>query len=136
MMGSSKVLDATRPFIPPALSGLTFICGAVMLLGSSIRLSGQTLLMLEEIFPAELIELSHILGGVIGVILIILSFALWQRIRAALWLTSSLCNGQQKPDTFLVLCLVKQIIFYSHIRQTLSRFVPLSDLENYKLEAK
>jgi len=76
--------------IPPALSGLTFICGALMLLGSSIRLSGETLFMLEEVFPAELIELSHILGGVIGVILIILSFSLWQRIRAALWLTSSL----------------------------------------------
>lgn len=76
--------------IPPALSGLTFICGVVMLLGSSIRLSGKTLLLLEDIFPAELIEFSHILGGVIGVILIILSFALWQRIRAALWLTSSL----------------------------------------------
>ncbi|MFT6927643.1 MAG: phosphatidylglycerol lysyltransferase [Psychromonas sp.] len=76
--------------IPPALSGLTFISGVLMLLGSSIRLSGKTLLMLEALFPAELIEFSHILGGVIGIILIILSFALWQRIRAALWLTSSL----------------------------------------------
>ena len=76
--------------IPPALSGLTFISGAILLLGSSIRLSPKTILLLEDVFPVELIELSHILGGVIGVILIILSFALWQRIRAALWLTSSL----------------------------------------------
>jgi phosphatidylglycerol lysyltransferase len=76
--------------IPPALSGLTFISGAFLLLGSSIRLSPKTLLLLEDVFPVELIELSHILGGVIGIILIILSLALWHRILAALWLTSSL----------------------------------------------
>ena len=76
--------------IPPALSGLTFLSGAFLLLGSSIRLSPNTIQMLEDVFPVELIEFSHVLGGIIGVILIILSFALWQRIRAALWLTSSL----------------------------------------------
>lgn len=76
--------------IPPALSGLTFISGVFLLMGSSIRLSPKTLELLGEFFPLVLIEASHILGGVIGVILIILSRALWQRIRAALWLTSAL----------------------------------------------
>lgn len=83
----TKIIYSAIPF---ALSGITFISGSIMLLGSSVRLSNKTLLMLDDVFPLELIELSHLLGAVIGVILIILSFALWQRIRAALWLTSSL----------------------------------------------
>ena len=76
--------------VPPALAGLTFISGSILLLGSSVALSPPTLHLLGKIFPVELIELSHILGGVVGIILIILSFSLWQRVRVALWLSSVL----------------------------------------------
>jgi len=76
--------------VPPALAGLTFISGSILLLGSSVALSPHTLYLLGKFFPVELIELSHILGGVVGVILIILSFSLRQRVRVALWLSSAL----------------------------------------------
>ncbi len=76
--------------VPPALAGLTFISGSILLLGSSVALSPHTLHLLGKFFPVELIELSHILGGVVGVILIILSFSLRQRVRVALWLSCAL----------------------------------------------
>ncbi len=76
--------------VPPALAGLTFISGSILLLGSSVALSPHTLHLLGKFFPVELIELSHILGGVVGIILIILSFSLWQRVRVALWISSVL----------------------------------------------
>ena len=76
--------------LPVALTGLTFISGCILLWGSSVPLTHKSLLLLEDVFPIEIIELSHILGGVVGIILIILSFALWQRIQAALWISSFL----------------------------------------------
>ena len=76
--------------IPAAVSGITLFSGVLLLIGSSFSLTPKTLHLLEDFWPLELFELSHILGGVIGMILILLSFALWQRVRAALWLASFL----------------------------------------------
>jgi len=79
-----------RSAIPSALAGLTFIAGTILLFGSSVPLSAGSLQLLEDVFPVELFELSHIFGGVTGVMLIVLSFSLWQRVRAALWISSFL----------------------------------------------
>jgi len=87
IVGVAKVASGA---IPAAVSGVTFLSGLMLLIGSSVALSPSTLLLLEDVFPLELFELSHLLGGVIGMILILLAFALWQRVWAALWLTSLL----------------------------------------------
>ncbi|VAW34613.1 Alanylphosphatidylglycerol synthase [hydrothermal vent metagenome] len=84
------IANVSRLAIPPALAGLTFISGLILLLGSSISLPARSLMLIGKFFPLELVELSHMLGGVIGIILIILSFALYQRIQAALWLSGFL----------------------------------------------
>lgn len=76
--------------IPAAVSGATLFSGLLLLIGSSVALSPGTLHLLEDFFPLEIIELSHLLGGVTGMILILLSFALWHRVRAALLLASFL----------------------------------------------
>lgn len=83
---ASSIAQAASTTIPAAVSAITLFSGLLLLVGSSIALTPETLLMLEDFWPLELFELSHILGGVIGMILILLSFALWQRVRAALWL--------------------------------------------------
>ncbi len=88
--GLNLIANVVRGATPPALAGLTFMSGIILLLGSSVPLSPKALMLVDDFFPIELIELSHILGGVVGIILIILSFALWQRIQAALWLSSFL----------------------------------------------
>jgi phosphatidylglycerol lysyltransferase len=88
--GLHLISNVVRGATPPALAGLAFISSVILLLGSSVPLSPKILIMLDKVFPLELIELSHILGGVIGVVLIILSFALWHRIKAALWISSFL----------------------------------------------
>lgn len=85
-----NVATVASGIIPAAVSGITFFSGLLLLIGSSFSLSPKTLRLLEDFWPLELFELSHILGGVIGMILILLSFALWQRVRAALWLASFL----------------------------------------------
>lgn len=87
LRGVAKVAGSS---IPAAVSGATFLSGVILLIGSSVALSPKALEMLEKFWPLELFELSHILGGVIGMVLILLSFALWQRVRAALWLAGFL----------------------------------------------
>lgn len=88
--GVTLTSKVARSAFPPAAAGLAFLAGTILLLGSSIPLSGNSLQLLEDIFPIELFELSHILGGVTGAMLIILSFSLWQRVRVALWISSFL----------------------------------------------
>jgi len=88
--GLRDSLHAGRSMIPFALSGSTFIAGFFLLLGSSIALSPETLKELGDLFPVEMIELSHLLGGIFGTMLIIASYALWNRIQASIWITGIL----------------------------------------------
>ncbi len=81
------VLSAAAPI---ALSGFTFMAGVILLLNSSIPVTHSTLELLDEIFPVGVVEVSHWFGGLCGAMLIIVSYALWQRIRSALWLTTGL----------------------------------------------
>ncbi len=80
-------LGAAAPF---ALGGIAFIAGAFLLLGSSIPVAPATLESLDEIFPVEIIELSHWFGGLFGAMLILVSYALWKRINAAVWVAAVL----------------------------------------------
>ena len=84
------VTRVAQSALPPALAGVTFLAGAILLMGSSVPLAEKSLLQLEDLLPIELLELSHILGGVTGILLILLSYSLWQRVRAALWLSGFL----------------------------------------------
>ena len=83
----AKVADA---IIPVMVSTATFLSGVFLLIGSSVYLSAHTLKLLEDFLPLEIIEISHLLGGVVGMVLILVSFALWQRVNAAFWLASLL----------------------------------------------
>ncbi len=86
---TTGVLGIAAPF---ALSGITFIAGVLLLLGSSVPVSPATLALLEDLFPVEIVEISHWFGGLFGAMLIVVSYALWQRIRAALWLAAGLLS--------------------------------------------
>lgn len=81
---------AAQSVLPQALAGVNFLAGSILLFGSSVPLGGKTLHLLEDWFPIELLELSHVLGGIAGILLILLSYSLWQRVRAALWLSGFL----------------------------------------------
>ncbi len=87
-VGTSGVLvkNIVSNTLPMALAIMTFLSGVFLLLGSSIPLGNKLLKLVGKIAPVSVIEFSHIMGGVIGVVLIILSRAVWQRIRAAWWL--------------------------------------------------
>lgn len=80
-------LGGAAPF---ALGGMAFLAGTLLLLGSSIPVAPATLDALDELFPVEIVELSHWFGGFFGAMLMLVSTALWKRINAAVWVTAGL----------------------------------------------
>ena len=68
---------------PQTLGTLVFIAGGVLLLSGATPSIDQRLDFLEPIVPLSVLELSHLLGSVAGLGLVILSRALFRRVRAA-----------------------------------------------------
>ncbi len=88
-----SVADAVRPVAgvarqasPVAAAGISFFSGLLLLLGSSVPASLTKLDAIEGLFPLAFVELSHLVGSVFGVLLIVLAPALRRRVAAALWL--------------------------------------------------
>jgi len=88
-----SLADAVRPVAgvvrqasPIAAAGISFISGVLLLVGNSIPASLKTLDALQGLFPLAFVEVSHLVGSVVGVVLIVLAPALRRRVAAALWI--------------------------------------------------
>lgn len=68
---------------PQTLGTLVFLAGGVLLLSGATPSIDRRLDILEPIVPLPVLELSHLLGSVVGLGLVILSRALFRRVRLA-----------------------------------------------------
>lgn len=73
---------------PRALSALTFIAGLVLLFSGATPAAEGRLAMLHRIVPLGVIEASHFLSSIAGVVLLLLSQALARRLDAAYYATA------------------------------------------------
>jgi phosphatidylglycerol lysyltransferase len=80
-------------FAPHILSITTFLSGTVLLVSGSTPAVKSRMLLLKELIPLPVVELSHFLGSLAGAGLIILARALQRRIDAAYILTLILLGG-------------------------------------------
>jgi len=80
------LVGVVRQSSPIAAAGISFISGGLLLVGSYVPVPPATVDALEEIFPLAFVELSHLVGSVFGVLLIVLAPALHRRVAAALWI--------------------------------------------------
>ena len=80
------IVGVVRQSSPIAAAGISFVSGLLLLVGSSLPSSRATLESLEALFPLAFVELSHLVGSVFGVLLIVLAPALLRRVAAALWI--------------------------------------------------
>jgi phosphatidylglycerol lysyltransferase len=71
------------PLVPHALSVATFAAGAILLLSGATPAIRERMVLLGDWIPLPVIELSHLLGSVVGVSLLLLAGALRRRIDAA-----------------------------------------------------
>jgi phosphatidylglycerol lysyltransferase len=76
--------------IPQVLSGAVFLTGAILLMSGATPGVPGRLDWLGDILPLGLIELSHFVGSLAGVGLLVLAWALWHRLDAAYGFTVAL----------------------------------------------
>ncbi|MEO8811263.1 MAG: bifunctional lysylphosphatidylglycerol flippase/synthetase MprF [Rhodanobacter sp.] len=73
--------------LPSFFAGLTLVCGAVLLFSGATRALPRRMAILSEVLPLSVLEVSHLLASVIGMLLLILARGLQRRLDAAYWLT-------------------------------------------------
>ncbi len=73
--------------LPAFFGGLTLVSGAVLLFSGATRALPVRMAILSELLPLSVLEVSHLLASVIGMLLLILARGLQRRLDAAYWLT-------------------------------------------------
>jgi phosphatidylglycerol lysyltransferase len=76
--------------VPQVLSGAVFLTGVILLASGATPPVPSRLAWLGDLLPLGVIELSHFLGSLAGVGLLVLAWALWHRLDAAYGLTVAL----------------------------------------------
>jgi phosphatidylglycerol lysyltransferase len=84
---SQVIYAATKPIIPLVAAGLAMLSGAVLLLSGNLPSDPARLGFLREMLPLSFIETSHLVGSVIGVLLMIVAGGLYRRMFRA-WLVT------------------------------------------------
>jgi phosphatidylglycerol lysyltransferase len=79
---------------PQAIAIAVFLAGAVLLFSGATPALGSRLTLLRDFVPLSVLELSHLLGSVVGVGLLIIAHGLYRRLHTAWWITIwLLCAG-------------------------------------------
>ncbi|HEY8682991.1 MAG TPA: bifunctional lysylphosphatidylglycerol flippase/synthetase MprF [Rhodanobacter sp.] len=73
--------------LPSFFAGLTLVSGAVLLFSGATRALPDRMDILREVLPLSVLEVSHLLASVIGMLLLILARGLQRRLDAAYVLT-------------------------------------------------
>ncbi len=73
--------------LPAFFAGLTLVSGAVLLFSGATRALPARMAILRDVLPLSVLEVSHLLASVIGMLLLILARGLQRRLDAAYWLT-------------------------------------------------
>jgi phosphatidylglycerol lysyltransferase len=78
--------------VPQVLSGAVFLTGAILLVSGETPSVPARMAWLRELLPLGIINLSHFVGSLAGVGLLVLAWALWHRLDAAYGLTVALLS--------------------------------------------
>ena len=79
--------------VPQVLAFNSFVGGAILLFSGAMPSASARLAWLKNIIPLPLIELSHFLGSLTGMLLLLLARGLQRRLDAAYFLTIFLLSG-------------------------------------------
>lgn len=78
---------------PQLIGGLVFLSGIVLLVSGATPGIDSRLATLEAVLPLSILESSHLAGSVIGLLLVVLAWALFERVNAAYHLTLTLLGA-------------------------------------------
>jgi phosphatidylglycerol lysyltransferase len=86
----SGVRAAVGPLVPLVAAGACFMAGAVLLFSGATPAVPSRLELLDRVFPLPLLELSHLLGSLTGMALLLLALGLQRRLDGAFVLAMGL----------------------------------------------
>lgn len=86
----ARVATWVPQLAPQLLGGLVFLAGVILLVSGATPGIDQRLVTLRDVLPLPILETSHLAGSVIGLGLLVLSRALFERVGAAWQLTAAL----------------------------------------------
>ena len=101
------LLRATRPIVPVLAAALALLSGAALLLRGDLPAETGHLELLRDLLPLPLVETSHLLSSVAGVLLLIVARGLYRRMARAWFIAMALLAAG------LVLSLLKGAEFGS-----------------------
>ncbi len=112
---ASWAYRVTRPIIPMVAAGVSAVAGVILLVSGALPASSANLGLLREFLPLSFVEASHLLGSIVGVLLILISRGLFRKLYRA-WILAmglmvvgffaSLAKGL---DTHEALCMLATI---------------------------
>lgn len=73
--------------LPSFFAGLTLVSGAVLLFSGATRALPDRMEILRDVLPLSVLEVSHFMASVIGMMLLILARGLQRRLDVAYWVT-------------------------------------------------
>ncbi|WP_037227191.1 bifunctional lysylphosphatidylglycerol flippase/synthetase MprF [Roseobacter sp. GAI101] len=84
--GSSRVLwRAVKPILPTLAAALAMLAGTILLVSGNLPGEGSRLDILREILPLGVVEASHLVGSLVGALLIVVAAGLYRKLYRA-WL--------------------------------------------------
>ena len=82
---SAVTLRVLKPVIPFVAAGATLLAGTMLLISGNLPGEGSRLGMLRDLFPLFVVEASHLIGSIAGVLLIVIAAGLYRK-RYRAWL--------------------------------------------------
>ena len=127
------------PVVPQVAGALTFLAGALLLFSGATPGIEERLAVLDRFLPLAVLEVSHLAGSVIGIGLLVLSRALFRRVRGAyhitVWLLiagifASLLKGLDFEEATLLALVLGVLVlgrraFYRPTAILAERFTPV-----------
>lgn len=89
---SRIIFAAIGPLVPVVAAGLALMSGAILLISGNLPSDPGRLGFLRELLPLGLVETSHLLGSISGVLLMIVARGLYRRMYRA-WLLAMVLLG-------------------------------------------
>ncbi|MEI6415527.1 MAG: bifunctional lysylphosphatidylglycerol flippase/synthetase MprF, partial [Pseudomonadota bacterium] len=77
--------------VPPVSAGLAFFSGMILLASSALPGIPERLDFIGDLLPLTAVEISYVLGGLVGLALMVLAHGLFRRVKGAFVITLGLC---------------------------------------------
>ena len=90
--GAQRALSLIKPIIPFVAASVAFLSGSILILSGTLPADPVRQGVLRKILPLEVIDTSHLIGSICGVLLAVVALGLYRRMYRAWFMTMVLAG--------------------------------------------